>query len=637
MMLVADESVSWGELLRSRTIAVLAKGVGLFVVYTSFFGAFETLIQRAVFVAMITVLGLLLFPLNLGQKFRTVALSLDLAAAGLVVWAAVYIVLNFERIMTDLPFADHIDLFLGYGTLLVILELARRSASLVFPLIVGAMILYALAGGMISGTFGHRGFDSAYVAEIVFLSDRGLWGMLVGIASTTLAAFILFGALLLHTGAGQTFFDLSARAGGRSPGGAAKIATVASGLFGSISGSSVANIATTGNFTIPLMTRLNYPPRFAAAVEAVASTGGQLAPPIMGTAAFVMAELVGENYWTIAAVAFLSAILFYLGIFATVHLIARRTGLGAVDGGALPDWRAALAWGRMFPILAGIAGLAFGIANGNSIQLTACYGMLGIVVTYTAATLMGGGSWKRVVTTLLKALEQGGRGVVIVGILLVAAQVFVAMVNLTGVGVAVTSTVLDVAGGKLWLIAVIMAFVCLIAGMGLPTSAAYVLVAAVFAPVLIQQGLDPVTVHLFVLYYAALSVITPPVCVAVFVASTIARERWMAVARMTLRLGGTAYVIPMLLLIYPGLLLNGGVESIVVAVISGVVFTLAAASFFAAHPVGALGGWSWCLWLVPMGLAVYPDLLMSVFALVFLIFVHGVLPRTGEKHHPSNA
>ena len=632
-----DESVSWGELLRSRAIVVLATGIGLFVVYTSFFGAFETLIQRAVFVAMITVLGLLLFPLNLGQKFRIVALSLDLAAAGLVVWAAVYIVLNFERIMTDLPFANNIDLFLGYGTLLVILELARRSASLVFPLIVGAMILYALAGGMISGAFGHRGCDSAYVAEIVFLSDRGLWGMLVGIASTTLAAFILFGSLLLHTGAGQTFFDLSARAGGRSPGGAAKIATVASGLFGSISGSSVANIATTGNFTIPLMTRLNYPPRFAAAVEAVASTGGQLAPPIMGTAAFVMAELVGENYWTIAAVAFLPAILFYLGIFATVHLIARRTGLGAVDGGALPDWRAAMAWGRVSPILAGIAGLAFGIANGNSIQLTACYGMLGIVVTYTAATLLGGGSWKRVVTTLLKALQEGGRGVVIVGILLVAAQVFVAIVNLTGVGVAVTSTVLEVAGGKLWLIAVIMAFVCLIAGMGLPTSAAYVLVAAVFAPVLIQQGLDPVTVHLFVLYYAALSVITPPVCVAVFVASTIARERWMAVARMTLRLGGTAYVIPMLLLIYPGLLLNGGVESIAVAVISGVVFTLAAASFFAAHPVGALGRWSWCLWLVPMGLAIYPDLLMSVFALVFLIFVHGVLPRIAEKHHPSNA
>lgn len=637
MMPSSDESVSWGELLRSRAIAVLATGVGLFVVYTSFFGAFETLIQRAVFVAMVTVLGLLLFPLNLGQKFRAVALSLDLAAAGLVVWAAVYIVLNFERIMTDLPFADNIDLFLGYGTLLVILELARRSASLVFPLIVGAIILYALMGGMILGAFGHRGFDSAYVAEIVFLSDRGLWGMLVGIASTTLAAFILFGSLLLHTGAGQTFFDLSARAGGRSPGGAAKIATVASGLFGSISGSSVANIATTGNFTIPLMTRLNYPPRFAAAVEAVASTGGQLAPPIMGTAAFVMAELVGENYWTIAAVAFLPAILFYLGIFATVHLIAKRTGLGAVDGGEFPDWRAAMAWGRMSPILAGIAGLAFGIANGNSIQLTACYGMLGIAVTYTAATLLGGGSWKSIVTTLLKALEEGGRGVVIVGILLVAAQVFVAMVNLTGVGVAVTSTVLEVAGGKLWLIAVIMAFVCLIAGMGLPTSAAYVLVAAVFAPVLIQQGLDPVTVHLFVLYYAALSVITPPVCVAVFVASTIARERWMAVARMTLRLGGTAYVIPMLLLIYPGLLLNGGVESIAVAVISGVVFTLAAASFFAAHPVGALGCWSWCLWLIPMGLAVYPDLLMSIFALVFLIFVHGVLPRTGGKRHPSNA
>ena len=580
---------------------------------------------------MITVLGLLLFPLNLGGKLKAVAALLDLSAAILVVSAAIYIVQNFEHIMTDLPIAKDIDMFLGYGTLLVILELARRSASIIFPLIVGSVVVYAFIGDLIPGTFGHRGFDYGYVAEIIFLSDRGLWGMLVSIASTTLSAFILFGSLLLHTGAGQTFFDLSARAGGRSPGGAAKIATVASGLFGSISGSPVANIATTGNFTIPLMKRLKYSPRFAGAVEAVASTGGQLAPPIMGTAAFVMAELVGENYWKIAAVAFFPAFLFYVGVFATVHLIAKRTLLGSVTDDELPNWRDALAWNRISPILAGIVGLAFGIVNGNSIQLTACYGMIGIVVTYAVATIMGGGSWKTIVKTLLKALEDGGRGVVIVGILLVAAQVFVAMINLTGVGVAVTSTILNVADGNIWLIAVIMAFVCLIAGMGLPTSAAYVLVAAVFAPVLIQQGLDPITVHLFVLYYAALSVITPPVCVAVFVASTIAKEKWMAVAKTTLRLGGTAYVIPMLLLAYPGLLLSGGFGSIAIALTSGIGFTLAAASFFAAHPVLSNKNWSWVLWIIPMGLAVYPNMIASILAILCLVSVHIVIPHVAKK------
>ena len=584
--------------------AALAVGIGLFVFYTSFFGSFETLIQRAIFVAMIVPLSVLLFPLGRGKSWRPFGAAIDLAISGFVIVSAGYIVANFERIMVDLPFAENIDIVLGFGTLLIVLEMARRSASAVFPLIVGGVVVYAFLGDKIPGAFGHRGFDAGYLTEVIFLSDRGLWGMLVSIASTTLAAFILFGALLLHTGAGQTFFDLSARAGGKSPGGAAKIATIASGLFGSISGSSVANIATTGNFTIPLMKSLRYPASFAGAVEAVASTGGQLAPPIMGTAAFVMAELVGVNYWTIAAVAILPAFLFYLGVFTTVHLIAKRTGLGAVEQSELPDWREALNWRRMSPIIAGVAGLAFGIMNGNSIQLTACYGMIGIIVAYVVATLSAGGSVREVVLTLLRAFEDGGKGVVIVGILLVAAQVFVAIINLTGVGVAVTSSILALAEGNLILIAIIMAVVCLIAGMGLPTSAAYVLVAAVFAPVLIQQGLEPITVHLFVLYYAVLSVITPPVCVAVFVAATIAKTSWTGVASQSLRLGVTAYAIPMLMLIYPGLLLQGGSEAIAMAILAGIGFTLSVAAFFAGQPI--FGRFTSLLWALPTVLLLFP-------------------------------
>ena len=597
---IPTASRSWLE----WATAILAVGIGLFVFYTSFFGAFETLIQRAIFVAMIVPLSVLLFPLGKGRSWRPIGALVDIAISAFVMVSACYIVLNFERIMIDLPFAKQIDITLCFGTLLVILEMARRSASSVFPLIVGGVVAYAFFGDKIPGAFGHRGFDAGYLTEVLFLSDRGLWGMLVSIASTTLAAFILFGALLLHTGAGQTFFDLSARAGGKSPGGAAKIATIASGLFGSISGSSVANIATTGNFTIPLMKRLRYPAPFAGAVEAVASTGGQIAPPIMGTAAFVMAELVGVNYWSIVAVAVLPALLFYLGVFTTVHLIAKRTGLGSVDQSELPDWREALNWRRMSPIIAGVAGLAFGILNGNSIQLTACYGMIGIIGSYTIATLAVGGTIREVIYTLLRALEDGGKGVVIVGILLVAAQVFVAIVNLTGVGVAVTSAILEVADGNLILIALIMAVVCLIAGMGLPTSAAYVLVAAVFAPVLIQQGLEPITVHLFVLYYAVLSVITPPVCIAVFVAATIAKTSWTGVASQSLRLGVTAYAIPMLMLIYPGFLLQGGAIDITMAMLAGVGFTLSIAAFFAGQRV--FGRFTFLLWAVPATFLLFP-------------------------------
>jgi TRAP-type uncharacterized transport system fused permease subunit len=312
------------------------------------------------------------------------------------------------------------------------------------------------------------------------------------------------------------------------------------------------------------------------------------------------------NYWTIAAVAFLPAALFYLGVFATVHMIAKRTGLGSVGDEDLPDWRAAVNWRRLAPILAGVGGLAWGIWNGNSIQLTACYGMIGIIAAYTVTTIAGGGTWREVAGTLVRAFRDGGKGVVIVGILLTAAQVFVAMVNLTGVGVAVTSQILAVAGDNVWVIAVIMAAVCLIAGMGLPTSAAYVLVAAVFAPVLIQQGLDPLMVHLFVLYYAALSVITPPVCVAVFVSATIADAPWLKVARDTLRLGGVAYALPMLFIAYPGLLLQGGPEAIAHAVLSGATFVLAVAALSAGHRVRRLGPAAPVLWITVALLALLP-------------------------------
>jgi TRAP transporter 4TM/12TM fusion protein len=608
----------------------------MFVFYTSFFGSFETLIQRSIFVSMITVLGLLMFPLGKGRPWRPLGLILDICSGLVVITATVYIVMNFENIMNDLPVAKDIDNYLGLGVLLVILELARRTASPLFPIMVGSAVIYAYFGDRIPGAFGHSGFNIDYLTEIIFLSDRGLWGMLVGIASTTLAAFVLFGSLLLHTGAGQTFFDLSARAGGSSPGGAAKIATVASGLFGSISGSSVANVATTGNFTIPLMKRLKYPAAFAGGVEAIASTGGQLAPPIMGTAAFVMAELIGENYWTIALAGLLPAILLYIGIFTSVHLIAKRRGLGSVSGEDLPDWRSALKWRRLAPIVGAIAGLAIGIGQGNSIGLTACYGMIGIVLAFVIASLSDGTSWKTIGKTLIRALEDGGRGVLIVGVLLVSAQVFVAIVNLTGVGISVTSAILTVGDGNIWLIAIIMAAVCLIAGMGLPTSAAYVLVAAVFAPALIQLGLDPLAVHLFVLYYAALSVVTPPVCVGVFVAAMISGERWGRVAAYALRLGGTAYVIPMLLLIYPGLLGKGGVEAIALGVASGLGFTFSFASFFAAQPMFGRNNLSWCLWLVPGCLAIYPDWITTVSAILILAVVYKAILPVSERREAAS-
>ena len=604
-MTVSSDAPTPPARLRQTAIGALAVLLGAFVFYTSFSGPFESLVQRSLFVMMITALAVLMHPLFEGSRWRPLGIAIDAAIVAMVTVSGSYIIGSYESIMTDLPWATGWDMVMGFGTLLCVLELARRSSNWVFPLIVIAAVAYAFFGYLIPGQFGHRGFDAGYLTEIIFLSDRGLWGMLVNVASTTLAAFVLFGAILLHTGAGETFFDLSARLGGSRPGGAAKIATFASGFFGAINGSTVANVATTGNFTIPLMKRLKYPPAYAGAVEAIASTGGQLAPPIMGTAAFVMAELVGLNYWAIALAGVVPALLFYLGIYSTVHVIAVRQGFSPVTDDTLPDWRGAMSFARLAPIVAGLLGLAFGVINGNSVELTACYGMIAMLVAVLVARISKGEDPRAVFGIILRALEAGGKGVVIVGILLVGAQVFVAMINLTGFGVAVTAAVLSIGQGQLWLIAGLMAVVCLIAGMGLPTSAAYVMVAAVFAPALIQQGLDPLVVHMFVLDYAALSVITPPVCLGVFVAATIAQAPWMKVALQTLRLGATAYALPMLFIAYPGMLGGGGAMAIARAVISGAVFVLAMAHLLggARLPGGMAAR---LLWLLPVGLALMP-------------------------------
>lgn len=604
---------------REKAIPILAGIIGLFVFYTSFYGGFETIIQRSLFVALIASLGVLLYPLGKGKPWRSLGLFVDLAIVTIVISSTVYIIINFEMIMNSMPFAQNIDIWLASLTLVCILELARRTASLIFPILVATSISYAYFGQYIPGDLGHRGFDIYYLTEVIFLSDRGMWGMLVSIASTTLASFILFGSFLLHTGAGQTFLDMSSRVSGSSVGGAAKIATLASGLFGSISGSSVANVATTGNFTIPLMKKLKYPSAFAGAVEAMASTGGQLAPPIMGTAAFVMAELIGVNYWTIITVAFIPALLLYLGIFATVHFISKKSNFGKVDSSELPNWRDSFVWHRLAPILCAFLGILLGVINGYSINMTACLGILGNVSAFIICNFLLKKTWKESLVKIKLALIDGGKGVVVVGIILVAAQIFVAMINLTGIGVTITNIILNFAGDNVLVIAILMALVCLIAGMGLPTSAAYVLVAAVFAPALIQQGFEAMAVHLFVLYYAALSVITPPVCIAVFVASAISQDPWHKVAAYTLRLGGVAYILPLLFLFNPELLLEGSVISIITTLLITILQIIALSSFLAAYPFGERK-LSWILWAVPAVLIFSPEIYIKVIG-ALIIFI----------------
>ena len=347
----------------ARTQRTLGLALGAFVFYTAATGPFEGLIQRALFLALVVCLGLALHPLGAGTRWRPAGLAIDLVLAGVSLAACGYVVVEYERIMTSLPWASATDVALTVGLVVAVLELGRRTVGVVFPVLVLAGLGYALLGDRLPGALGHRGFDTAFVTETLFPGDLGIWGMLTGIAATAIAAFVLFGALLLHSGGGQAFMDLAMRLGGRQPGGAAKIATIASGLFGMVSGSAVASVATTGNFTIPMMIRLGYPAPFAAAVEAVASTGGQIAPPIMGAAAFVTAEILGRSYVTVMLAAIVPAALFYLSVFVTVHFVSLRRGLAVVPDEELPAWGTILAPRRVAPVLAALGGLGAGIGR----------------------------------------------------------------------------------------------------------------------------------------------------------------------------------------------------------------------------------------------------------------------------------
>lgn len=568
--------------MRNKCLMLTALVLGGFILYTSATGPLDSLVHRSVFLALVIGLGLLSFPLGAGKRWRTVGMLIDLILAAGAIGACLYVAVKAETILTTLPWATTQDMLLATILVVTILEVARRAIGWVFPVLVALGIAYALFGNRLSGPLSHRGFDTAFVTETLFLGDLGVWGMLLGVAATTIASFVLFGSLLLHTGGGQTFIDLSMRIGGRSQGGAAKIATVASSLFAMVSGSAVANVATTGNFTIPMMKRLKYTPAFAGGVESVASTGGQIAPPILGAAAFIMAEILGVSYVTIALAALLPAVLFYIAVFFTIHLVAIRSSLPLVPESELPSWSDVLQLKRIVPIVAALGGLFGGVFKGYSIQYSAFLGIALLLVCYVAFAILDRMSPRKMLRMLMTGLEDAGKGMVIIGVLLAGAQILVAMLNLTGIGVTLSTLVVSAAGEQLLLVALIVAGICLIMGMGIPTTAAYVLVAAVMAPALTRMGVEPLVAHLFVFYFATISVITPPVCIAVFVAAGIAQAGWLQVAGHAMRLGATTYIIPFLILAYPGLIGIGGGWDITVAALRALAFVLAFA--------GVLGG-----------------------------------------------
>ncbi len=449
------------------------------------------------------------------------------------------------------------DYVFGGLLIVMIMEATRRATGLALPVTALIFMIYGV-------TWGNQSFG--IMLDQLFLTTEGIFGIPLYVSATYVMLFILFGAFVERSGAGQLFMDFALALAGHSSGGPAKVAVITSSLFGTVSGSAVANVMTTGTFTIPLMMRTGYRPAFAGAVEAVASTGGQLMPPIMGAAAFVMAEFLGVSYLTVAAFAILPAILYYVAVFMAVHFEAKRIGLVGLPKADLPRLKGVLLErGHLFlPLVVIIAVLL----AGYSAAFSALCGIGSVIPT----TWLRASTRKTFTpTAIIEALESGARNTLVVALACASAGIVIGTITLTGLGLSFTGIVLALSQNSLILALFLTMLAGILLGMGLPTTPAYIVQVALLVPALVKLGVQVEAAHLFVLYFAVLSAITPPVAMAVYAANGISRGTLMSTSWAAVKLGLTGYIIPFMFVFAPSLLLIGDPLTIGLAAVTATV------------------------------------------------------------------
>jgi TRAP transporter 4TM/12TM fusion protein len=532
--------------------------MSVFHLYVAFVGPPDAYVMRGSHLAFALVLAFLLRPGLTGRAERVGPLGwvLVLAAAA----CALYPAANLEYIQNRMYYVDDptlADTIFGIGLVALVIEATRRFTGWALPITAGVFLLYGLTAG---------GQSVGIMLDQLYLTTEGIFGIPLYVSATYVMLFILFGAFVERSGAGQLFMDFALALAGHSSGGPAKVAVITSSLFGTVSGSAVANVMTTGTFTIPLMKRTGYRPAFAGAVEAVASTGGQLMPPIMGAAAFVMAEFLGVSYLKVAAFALLPALLYYVAVFMAVHFEAKRIGLKGIPRADLPRLKKVLMErGHLFlPLVIIIAVLM----AGRSAAFAALVGIASVIPT----------TWLRATTrrtftpkVVVEALEAGARNTLVVALACACAGIVIGTITLTGLGLSFTGVVLALSQNSLILALVLTMLAGILLGMGLPTTPAYIVQVALLVPALVKLGVAVEAAHLFVLYFAVLSAITPPVAMAVYAANGLSGASLMDSSWAAVKLGLTGYIIPFMFVFAPSLLLMGEPWRVALAAVTATV------------------------------------------------------------------
>ncbi|WP_169543653.1 TRAP transporter permease [Sneathiella aquimaris] len=490
--------------------------------------------------------------------------------------AILYVALNEATLSDQYGFLNSpLQTSVAITLVLVTLEMARRAVGWPLPLVAALALLYGLFGQHLPGEFGHPGIPLQSFLGNLTIAEGGLWGKLTGVSVSIVAVFVIMGAVLNSGEAGQGFMNLATAAAGRLKGGAAKVSTLSSALFGSISGSASANVASTGAITLPAMTRLGYPKALAGAVEAVASSGGQIMPPLMGAGAFVMVELTGIPYTGIMAAAIFPAILYFMTVWFGINAFARRFELKGLPEDQQPARKEVLITTAFFavPFLILLERMFIG---GFTPQYAASVAILAAFLL-----LFIDGKLKFDIRKTAKRLEETclntGKQVSMIASIILCASLIIGVLGATGLGIKITSLILSGSGQMLWPALLLTAGACLILGMEVPTTAAYVICISVAGPALQQLGLAPLQAHLFVFWFALLSTITPPVCGAVFIAAGMVGENWLKVSIYAMALGLGLYIIPLALIANPDLIaiadnpVSAGIQFIKVGISLGAI------------------------------------------------------------------
>lgn len=589
-------------------VSVISIALAMFHLFVAVWGTPEGRSFRSVHLTVMLVLAVFMYPLgraNLSDAITTVrakaGFALDLLLVGLVIFVHLWTLWDIDDFHMRYGEKELPDLIVGSIMILLVLEATRRAVGWAMVLITGFFVMHALYANYFFGFFYGPPVRLGKFVDTLFMSSDGIFGIPLHVCATYIVLFIIFGAILIRSGAGRFFIDLAVSLTGHRVGGPAKASVVASGFMGTVSGSAVANVVTTGSFTIPLMTRVGYRPKFAAAVEACSSSGGQITPPIMGAAAFIIAEFLAVPYVEVIVAAAIPAALYFITIYFMVHLEAEKHGVKQLKKEELPRTGEVLKRGWHLLIALGVL-IGF-LMVGYTPMKSAFFGIAAIVALsfINPTTRMSP-------VDLLVALESGVRATVPVAIACACAGLIIGSVFVSGLGLKFTQSVINIADGNLLTLLALTGVAAIVLGMGITTTAVYITVAALIVPAVIKAGVEPMAAHMFAFYFGVVSTITPPVALAAFAAAAIAKTPPMATAVEATRVGIAKYIAPLVFVYNPSLLFIGPLwvtaVSTALAVIGLWSLSVALEGWFK----GSLAGWQRITLLFAAAMMLFPPL-----------------------------